>query len=460
MALTNPPVAVSSFDSGLLAAGISASATTITISPIYKTVNGVRTKQGFDTTSGIALITHGDFTERVSFEGASVNATTKITTLTTCTRGLSATSTSASFTGGTGRAWSKGAKFTVVADVSYFQSSVYKTVPNTFTADQTITGNLNVSGRITQTGTDGALQPPQMTSTQRDALVSQRGIIENTTTGTFQQYIGAAWIDIGDAGTPNGSTTVAGKFEEATVAEQGTATATGETGARLVPAVANLVKTSSGAGDENKIPVLDSVGTLANGFLATSGTPDATTFLRGDRTWGTVSSGVYEKIVFLGAADSTALSNPTSFTDYDTYTYTVPANDLTATTGYEFFIGGTLTTGAAGTFGLRAKLGGVAFTGISSGSLGALSNLAFTFKGILLGTAAAGGSVAVRMSGELIVQNNASVILSIPVYDTQNIATNATAAIAFSAVFGTSNGSNTTRLKTGVIKKISTSLFS
>lgn len=80
------------------------------------------------------------------------------------------------------------------------------------------------------------------------------------------------------AGAPDGSTTVKGIFEEATVAEQGSATATGATGARLVPANANLVKTSSGASDENKIAVLDASGTFANGFIDKA------------RTWGTVQS--------------------------------------------------------------------------------------------------------------------------------------------------------------------------
>lgn len=80
------------------------------------------------------------------------------------------------------------------------------------------------------------------------------------------------------SGAPNGSTTQKGIFEEATVAEQGTATATGSTGARLIPANANLVKTSSGAGDENKIAVLDASGTFANGFIDKA------------RTWSTVQS--------------------------------------------------------------------------------------------------------------------------------------------------------------------------
>jgi hypothetical protein len=119
--------------------------------------------------------------------------------------------------------------------------------------------------------------------------------------------------DLAIAGAPNGSTTVKGIFEEATVAEQGSATATGATGARLIPANANLVKTSSGAGDENKIAVLDASGTFANGFIDKA------------RTWGTVQSFTANNCQITSDADtandavrfSQALSlvgNPSSFT--------------------------------------------------------------------------------------------------------------------------------------------------
>lgn len=98
--------------------------------------------------------------------------------------------------------------------------------------------------------------------------------------------------DLAIAGSPDGSTTVKGLFEEATVAEQGTATATGATGARLVPANANLVKTSSGASDENKIAVLDAAGTFANGFIDKV------------RTWGTVQSFTADNLQITTDADS------------------------------------------------------------------------------------------------------------------------------------------------------------
>jgi hypothetical protein len=110
---------------------------------------------------------------------------------------------------------------------------------------------------------------PNMTTTERDNIPTPLNgmLIYNTTTGEFQYYDGGAWQDVGMASVPNMSETVAGIGEIATVAQQGTAQSIGETGARLLPANSNLVKTSSGAGDENKIAVLDSTGKYAAGFI-------------------------------------------------------------------------------------------------------------------------------------------------------------------------------------------------
>lgn len=265
MTLTSPPVTVAPFESGRLAAGISASATTITVSPIFKTVNGVRTKQGFDTTSGIAIISQGDFVERISFEGSSVDATTKVTTLTTCVRGLSVTSTTASFSGGTGKIWPKGAKITLVADVSYFQSVPFKNVANTFSAKQTLAAGADF------TSVTRPPKLPSLTQAEEDALTPEEGMMwKNTDTGTMRQYSGGAISSIGTDATANASETVAGKVEIATAAQRAAGTGTGETGALLVPSNDALVKTSSGAGDENKIPVLNASGQLASGFVNTS----------------------------------------------------------------------------------------------------------------------------------------------------------------------------------------------
>ncbi len=86
--------------------------------------------------------------------------------------------------------------------------------------------------------------------------------------------------DVAVAGAPNAAPTVKGIVQIATNAQMGTATATGSTGALLVPPNSQLVKTSSGAGDVNKIPVLNASGQLAAGFLLID-TP---------RTWATVQT--------------------------------------------------------------------------------------------------------------------------------------------------------------------------
>lgn len=62
--------------------------------------------------------------------------------------------------------------------------------------------------------------------------------------------------------TPNASTTVAGRVQLSTEAQREAGDTTGSTGAILVPTNDSLVKTPTGAGDENKIALLNSNGKL------------------------------------------------------------------------------------------------------------------------------------------------------------------------------------------------------
>lgn len=105
------------------------------------------------------------------------------------------------------------------------------------------------------------------------ASPANSGLIAGLTTeGKITYSLAGSWLEWSTTSSTfvNASTTVAGKVEEATAAEQGAGTGTGGTGARLFVNPSNLVKTSSGAGDENKVPVLNSSGKLADGFQSIS----------------------------------------------------------------------------------------------------------------------------------------------------------------------------------------------
>lgn len=266
MALTAPSKTVAALDKGRLAAGISASATTITITPIFKTVSGVRTKQGFDSTAGECIISQGGYQERISFEGLSVDATTKVTSLTSCTRGLPFTNTTANFTGGTGRIWPKGAAIAVVDAASYNQSGVFTNVANTFTEDQTIeSGNkLKIGGAnayvwTENTGTDLKFKDANNSEKTLSQLAAAGGsdektkVTSNDTTGDylFNKLAAGAGITLtetNDAGD-----------EDVTIAAANTV-ATGHTGLSTVTTGGLLVgagtsnMTIIGPGTEGQVP--------------------------------------------------------------------------------------------------------------------------------------------------------------------------------------------------------------
>ncbi len=118
------------------------------------------------------------------------------------------------------------------------------------------------TGPVTISGSSSYFGLPQLTTTQRDALVSpQNGWkIQNITTGTEQTYEGGVWTDNATGATPNASTTVAGKIQAGTVADQAAHTSVGTTGALLVPQVGNLITTSTGIPDAGKLVVLNGSG--------------------------------------------------------------------------------------------------------------------------------------------------------------------------------------------------------
>lgn len=189
----------------------------------------------------------------------------------------------ATYTGGASTARGHGAGVTVVLGNPWQLYDDINTALDSKVdvAGDTMTGLLQFSGT-----THAGFKALSLTTVQRDALASPANgnLIYNTTAGEFQVYQGGAWSTVASGSTqPDASVTVAGKVELATAAERAAATATGGTGAALVPTNDALVKTSSGAGDENKIPILNASGQLAAGFVDTSAaTLKATLTTKGD----------------------------------------------------------------------------------------------------------------------------------------------------------------------------------
>lgn len=352
MTLTAPSKNVAAFDKGRLAAGISATATTITVSPISKTVNGVKVKQGFDSTSGECLISHGGFDERISFEGSSVDATTKITTLTTCTRGLPTTNITPNFTGGTGKIWAKGASIIVLDSASYNQSSVFTNTTNTFTAKQSFGA--------------GSRQVPYANAAARDVVFTApvEGDEAHVTGVGRTIYTAGAWVTTNATSNTAMTSTAAGTGELAVAADMAASTAEGTSGAPVVVPTSLVVKTSSGAGDENKLPVLDSTGKLAAGFLPSS---------EGIDFFGDGSDGS------LTLTGNITITKDMNYLNLDLVTFTLN------TAGYRVFVRGLL-TGTSGK--IKAAAGGAGGAGGTGGAGGAA------------GAAAAGVSVPASLAGK------------------------------------------------------------
>lgn len=395
-------------------------------------------------------------------------------TLGTLTRALPL-SDGTDFTGsGTAQSFSAGADVFLAWDAHDAAMTPKLDIANTFTADQTF------SAGIALTGTTKTLQVAQMTTTQRDAIATPANgmIIYNTTTSVMNQYIGGTWTTFATGSVSNATNAAAGKVDIATVAEIAAATALDATsGASNALVVANTaVNSASSNWASGAIPALNTAklldGSLGGtgvaspvlGALLIGGGAGSAMTAIGPGSSGQVpmSNGTtlamttptqymipFTPII----ATSTALTNPTSATSYDTHTYTIPANFLTATSWIEFEFTFTITHGTSGVFNSGIFLAGssalsTAFTAINGGNSGVL-------RGTIMGTAAAGASVAVRISligGELGAGGSAK-------YGTSTQATNGTIALAFSGAFDTSNGSNVTAGTMSIVRKCSSVLF-
>ena len=392
-------------------------------------------------------------------------------TLGTLTRALPL-SDGTDFTGsGTAQSFSAGADVFFAWDEHDAAQSLKADIVNTITGAGAIRGSST---------TVAAFRPNSMTTSQRDAIAAPGNgdIIYNSTTSVLNQYIGGAWTTFATGTTGNAADGTGGKVDLATTTEIAALTAndasSGSPNALSVSVVSITTATSG------KIAALNSAGKLdvaiggtgvaspTSGNLLLGAGTSAMTLLAPSTTGNVVTSNgstftsaapvYYHKTVFASGANSTAVGvSSTAVNTFDTHTYTIPANDLAAGVGYEFE-GVVDVTWVAGDMTFSPQLGSTNFNAFGSGDITPTGSAGLFFKGFIMGTAAAGASVAVRcavsyqFSGSSALKGAAS-------YNTQNVATNGTLALQFAIKYFTSNGGHTSTMRMSRMSKVSSTSF-
>lgn len=366
--MTATPTSLQARDDSVLDASLTSNASTIYISAFKKWVNGVYISTGFDTTAGFCIIidSTGRY-EYIYFASKAVDSTTYVTTLSSVVRGLSPQA--ASFTAGTGSTWDAGTRIFVV-DYPVLWNNLAKTdVNNTFATSQTFAAPLIISG------TSSYAKLPELTTTQRNALTPTEGMmIKNSTTNLIEGYVGGAWVSLTGGTIANAANGVAGKVDIASGTEIGAGTAVDAiTGAINVIPVSQTVKTSSGASDENKIPVLNSAGLLNSGFLPVGA--DYITF------YGTGSDG---NVTLSG---DITLTKDMNYINLNLVTYVLN------TAGYKISVRGLLTGTSGKIKAAPGGAGGNGGTGGAGGTAGAAAAGVTVPTGLAGKVGGAGGSV-------------------------------------------------------------------
>lgn len=267
-------------------------------------------------TSGVVRIGVGDSREWFAFTGLTVVTANTRLQLTGVTRALKkdASSLTDNDTATYAKTHAIGSKVILVHHSAQINKLVQEDADNTISGDNTLTGTNTFSSSSKTT-----LVSQNVTEAQRDALTgaANGAILYNTDNGTVDGYIGGTWEHLSTGSTTNASETAAGVVELATVAEQGSAAATGGTGAGLVVQTQYLVGTSAGAGDENKIATLDSTGKYDASFM-----PASSTKFGGDGSDGAISGA----LTITGSNNTYIEKNYTSFAPGSNTVTVTPTN--------------------------------------------------------------------------------------------------------------------------------------
>ena len=318
--VTKTPTNIQAADETVLRAFISATATTITLEPVVKYVNAVKTNGCVNTGSGFAVISDAGRGEFISFGTNSCNSTTNVTTLTNVRRGLNPTV--GGFASGTGMVFDAGSKFRVTDWPVFYNNAVYKDIPV-----YTQGSGAYLCGSTTQP----CIFPGEYTTAQVNAFTfgtttnDKFHILYDNTIGAGRYYNPAtnAYENLGGSGSVvNATTTTAGKVEVATQANLSGSALTDNSGAPLAITRETIMRGSSGAiNNRNKVLASDNSG-FASGSLLGSGIPTSARVLYGDRRWGAIAASGSN----LGG--TTCITGDTAFSST---TYAVPDSGLAQT---------------------------------------------------------------------------------------------------------------------------------
>jgi hypothetical protein len=171
---------------------------------------------------------------------------------------------------------------------------------------------------------------------------------------------------------------------------------------------------------------------------------------------GQSSSTTTKKTMYVGASDSGSFGtgSNTTITAFDTHNFPIPANDLINGVTYEFEGIILFDTGTTTNFYVAANLG-TDLANATIASVAAASGNVIKFRARVSGTAAAGGSVAVRSEIDLICSNGSSK----SAYASTTLATNGGLTFQIRGQFVTGNATNSAKMVTALISKHASTAF-
>jgi len=363
---TSPSASLQNQDDGVLDSSITASATTLTISPVKKWVAGVLTTGGFSSTAGFCKIIDsvGRY-EFISFDSNSVNSTTNVTTLSGIRRGLSVTA--AGYTAGTGSQFDANTRIYVCDYALLYQTFLTTDTAQTITAKKTF--SVPIGGSVIAVAANLAATYP--------SAVNGDGGIYATDTALIYDFIGGVWTARGANAVAAATTSSQGKVQMGTRANAIAQTANPNVLSSNITAETNA---STGIA-EGSVVILNASNVVDKSLLGTGAT--ASNFLRGDNTFAVPS-------VITGYGDGSdgdvTLGIDTTLTRNMNYNSLNLSTFVLNTANFKVFCKGAI----SGSGKIKGTTGGTGGNG--AGSTGGTAGVAVTAAGLPASIAGVAGS--------------------------------------------------------------------